>query len=174
MARLFVAAVTPQPLLMAVPLIRTPPPPAASPADTGQPPKMKRAKVRQVDEALEVQDAQPLVRRSTRARKRPAAFDQEAEYKPAPSASRGEPNKRIKIVQRRNPPRKATASPLPEVPLPDDVLLEAFAPMRPEELQQWRGWTEVESEPVSSPHASTLRYPHHELTTPPRPFSIIF
>jgi len=47
--------------------------------------------------------------------------------------------------QRRNPKRKAA----PEVfDLPDDLLDKALAPMGPEELDEWEGWVELESDPA--------------------------
>lgn len=50
--------------------------------------------------------------------------------------------------QRRNPKRKAAAPPQSHV-LPDDLLEEALKPLTSEDLDEWDGWIELESEPVS-------------------------
>ena len=50
---------------------------------------------------------------------------------------------------RRNPKRKA-AEPSKLLPcLPDNLLVEALRPLRPAEIEEWEGWVELESEPVS-------------------------
>ena len=56
--------------------------------------------------------------------------------------------------ERRNPKRTASAMAQPQVvegPSHDDILEETLKPMEPEELEQWTGWIELESEPVGHP-----------------------
>ena len=63
------------------------------------------------------------------------------------------PTKKVKIVMRRNPPREAAAEPAYaglSLPSEDEVLEEAFLPLTAQERETWTGWTEVESEPVST------------------------
>ncbi len=50
--------------------------------------------------------------------------------------------------KRRNPKRKAAAPPQSHV-LPDNLLEEAMRPLTSEEIEEWDGWIELESEPVS-------------------------
>ena len=94
-------------------------------------------------------------RRSGRTTKRLAAYqdpDSDDELF-APSSPITPPAKKIKAVVRRNPQREAVAAALShsDISLPDEdeVLEAAFAPLTAEEREQWTGWTEVESEPVS-------------------------
>ena len=52
---------------------------------------------------------------------------------------------------RRNPKRKAS-EPIKAVEGPSANLLEeALKPLEPAEIEQWEGWVELESEPVSTP-----------------------
>lgn len=50
--------------------------------------------------------------------------------------------------KRRNPKRKAAAPPESHV-LPDNLLEEAMKPLTFEDIEEWDGWIELESEPVS-------------------------
>lgn len=51
---------------------------------------------------------------------------------------------------RRNPKRKATEASKILQGLPDDLLVEALRPLEPKEIEEWEGWVELESEPVST------------------------
>lgn len=82
---------------------------------------------------------------------------------------------------RRNPKRTASSAlmdaPLSDIPIPDNLLEEALAPLTQEELNEWKGWIEFESDPVSLGH-----FPHRLLEYPSshlnifisRPSSILF
>lgn len=64
--------------------------------------------------------------------------------------------------QRRNAKRKAAAPPQSHV-LPDNLLEEALKPLTSEDIEEWDGWIELESEPVSLRQAnklSSLLTPH--------------
>lgn len=55
---------------------------------------------------------------------------------------------------RRNPKRKAQEQAEEQAKalnIPENLLEEALAPMTPEEIQEWEGWQELESDPVRSP-----------------------
>lgn len=71
--------------------------------------------------------------------------------------------------QRRNPKRKAAAPPQSHT-VPDNLLDEALKPLSSEEIEEWDGWIELESEPVSK-----LDKQSHLLVTytMPRPFSTL-
>ncbi|KAM3508192.1 hypothetical protein MY10362_001325 [Beauveria mimosiformis] len=49
--------------------------------------------------------------------------------------------------KRRNPKRKAAAPPQSHV-LPDNLLEEALKPLTPDDIEDWDGWIELESEPA--------------------------
>lgn len=90
------------------------------------------------------EDVPPTLRRSGRARKVKARdlhmgdADSEDEITSSPTFQKYEAR------PRRNPKRKAA----PEVfDLPVEMLAAALAPVRPEELQDWEGWIELESDP---------------------------
>lgn len=89
----------------------------------------------------------PAVRRSGRNRKirgqdllmGDAGSEDELTSSPAAQKSPG-----LKEQPRRNPKRKAA----PEIfDIPDDLLEAALAPVSPEELKEWEGWSELESDP---------------------------
>lgn len=50
---------------------------------------------------------------------------------------------------RRNPKRKAAETPALNYKLPDNLLEEALRPLSPREIEEWEGWIEIESDPVS-------------------------
>jgi ubiquitin carboxyl-terminal hydrolase L5 len=50
---------------------------------------------------------------------------------------------------RRNPKRKATDSARKGTAASIDLLEEALRPLEPKEIEEWEGWIELESEPVS-------------------------
>lgn len=52
---------------------------------------------------------------------------------------------------RRNPKRKAAEAARESIDLPDNLLDEALRPLTPADIEEWEGWVELESEPVSSP-----------------------
>lgn len=54
----------------------------------------------------------------------------------------------VEREQRRNPKRKAGAPPQNHT-VPDKLLEEALKPLSSEEIEEWDGWIELESEPVS-------------------------
>ena len=131
---------------------------AASPALSTQSEKANL----QTDDALTNGAAVNGTRRSGRTTKRPMGYqdpDTEDELYRDPVGST--PAKRIKIVTRRNPPREAAAqiSTPPDLSIPDqdEILEAAFAPLTSEEREQWTGWTEVESEPVSAAQPTKLQ-----------------
>jgi ubiquitin carboxyl-terminal hydrolase L5 len=93
--------------------------------------------VAQLDEEMPA-----TLRRSGRTRKSPGLYmgdaDSEDELVSSPTFKKSQER------PRRNPKRKAT----PEVfDLPEEMLEAALAPVRPEELQEWEGWIELESDP---------------------------
>jgi hypothetical protein len=92
------------------------------------------------------------VRRSGRTSKRPPIFGEKKEISEKEAAK--EPAvKRTKVIVKRNPPREAvTAAPKYSFPVPnlESVHEETFAPLAPKELEEWRGWCSVESEPVGA------------------------
>ncbi|OIW26380.1 cysteine proteinase [Coniochaeta ligniaria NRRL 30616] len=94
-------------------------------------------------------DAPPTVRRSGRARRPPAIqlgenSNSKDEIKSSPTFAKSV-QKSTADEQRRNPKRKAA----PEVfDLPDDLLDKALAPMEPNELDKWKAWVELESDPA--------------------------
>jgi ubiquitin carboxyl-terminal hydrolase L5 len=56
---------------------------------------------------------------------------------------------------RRNPKRKASETVLALAKLPDNLLEEALSPLTARDIEEWEGWVELESEPVS--HSTFLR-----------------
>lgn len=62
----------------------------------------------------------------------------------ASTSSLGEP--------RRNPKRKAAEAARESINLPDNLLDEALRPLTPTDIEEWEGWVELESEPVSIIH----------------------
>lgn len=50
---------------------------------------------------------------------------------------------------RRNPKRKAAEAARESISLPDNLLDEALRPLSPADIEEWEGWVELESEPVS-------------------------
>jgi ubiquitin carboxyl-terminal hydrolase L5 len=50
---------------------------------------------------------------------------------------------------RRNPKRKAADSARKGTAASIDLLKEALRPLEPKEIEEWEGWIELESEPVS-------------------------
>jgi ubiquitin carboxyl-terminal hydrolase L5 len=94
------------------------------------------------------------VRRSERTRKRPANYQgdhDEAEFAPAVSSVASSPvTKKMKFLPRRNPGRQAAAELKQSFPVPssEEIQEKSFTPLSSEELEEWHGWTDVESEPV--------------------------
>lgn len=96
-------------------------------------------------------DADVGLRRSGRARKRPADLQDEHEDGAATEeGDRPPPAKKPKTPPRRNARRAAAvAQAVYDIPQLDEIHEKAFAPLSPEDLKRWRGWTDFESEPVS-------------------------
>lgn len=65
-----------------------------------------------------------------------------------------DPSKIMSEPSRRNPKRKASESTRLLEGLPEDLLSEALRPLEPKEIEEWKGWVELESEPVR-PHDLT-------------------
>jgi hypothetical protein len=63
---------------------------------------------------------------------------------------------------RRNPKRKASETARQLSLASSDLLEEALRPLEPAEIEEWEGWIELESEPVSKPrsHGSWTRTSH--------------
>lgn len=51
-------------------------------------------------------------------------------------------------VLRRYPKRKAIDTAQSQVEVPDNLLETACSPLAKEEVEEWQGWVELESEPV--------------------------
>lgn len=60
----------------------------------------------------------------------------------SPTSSLNEP--------RRNPKRKTAEAAIESLNLPDNLLDEALRPLTSTDIEEWEGWVELESEPVSS------------------------
>lgn len=58
---------------------------------------------------------------------------------------------------KRNPKRKATEAVVTQSRLSEDTLKEALAPVTMEDIRQWTGWCELESEPVFPSFAPSNR-----------------
>jgi hypothetical protein len=72
---------------------------------------------------------------------------------------------------KRNPKRKASDTTNQVTKLPDEKLLEeALAPLSSEDIQEWEGWIELESEPVST---SRTQITYTLSLTSARPSSIL-
>lgn len=56
---------------------------------------------------------------------------------------------------RRNPKRKAAETPATNYKIPENLLEESFRPLSASEIEEWEGWIEIESDPVSVPATST-------------------
>lgn len=65
---------------------------------------------------------------------------------------------------RRNPKRKANNAAAAKVDLPDHLLEEALAPLTAQEIEEWEGWVELESEPVSDYCCKCARVDYNETT----------
>jgi ubiquitin carboxyl-terminal hydrolase L5 len=59
---------------------------------------------------------------------------------------------------RRNPKRKAAEVARESINLPDNLLDEALRPLTPTDIEEWDGWVELESEPVSIAHSCVVSY----------------
>ena len=89
-----------------------------------------------------------LVRRSGRAR-RPVTRDRGDEDELATSAATNQPVENgSPQTTRRNPKRKATTA-APSYNIPDNLREVSLAALGTDELKEWLGWVELESEPVS-------------------------
>ena len=53
---------------------------------------------------------------------------------------------------RRNPKRKASEAAIHVSNLPENLLDEALSPLSAKDIEEWEGWIELESEPVSISH----------------------
>ena len=128
-----------------------------------------RSKADSTKDSLERAADTPALRRSTRSTRRPSNYS-ESKSPPKRKAAKetvvtvpASPPKRRAAKDavvtvpaamsepRRNPKRKASIVTNRQVDLPDDLLEEALAPLTAEEIEEWAGWTELESEPVSKP-----------------------
>ncbi len=109
-------------------------------------------------------DAGGGVRRSGRVPKRRAVYGDEQDedelaHAPPPPRNPSQAKKKVRVLPRRNPTREAAAaaprygSPVPDA---DEILEKALAPLLPKDLEEWRGWTDVESEPVRNPRALVM------------------
>jgi ubiquitin carboxyl-terminal hydrolase L5 len=56
------------------------------------------------------------------------------------------------LEPRRNPKRKAAEAAVENFDLPENILDESLAPLRPNEQDEWHSWIEIESEPVGADH----------------------
>lgn len=97
---------------------------------------------RETDPPLQAPDTQPAgppLRRSTRLAGLPTI------------AKLGANGLAVMSEPSRNPKRKASeAANQTTTTLPDKLLDEALAPLTPRDVQEWEGWIELESEPVSN------------------------
>ncbi|KAJ4164157.1 hypothetical protein LMH87_005842 [Akanthomyces muscarius] len=91
----------------------------------------------------------PSGRRRSKRLARPGIVVQIRRKKPdGKTASRKmSPSDLASSEKRRNPKRKAAAPPQSHV-LPDNLLEEAMRPLTSEEIEEWDGWIELESEPA--------------------------
>lgn len=86
----------------------------------------------------------PLRRSSRQTPASAADKTREASAETASTSSLSEP--------RRNPKRKAAEVARESINLPDNLLDEALRPLTPTDIEEWDGWVELESEPVSFIH----------------------
>lgn len=68
----------------------------------------------------------------------------------APEAFVESPSTSSPNEPRRNPKRKAAEAATEALNLPDNLLDEALRPLTAADVEEWEGWVELESEPVSS------------------------
>lgn len=94
------------------------------------------------------------LRRSTRHRAAKAA-QPAADPAPPRGARKTSAAKATMDEPRRNPKRKASEPPKRLDGLPSDLLEEALKPLTQAEIEEWEGWIELESEPVSWAFIST-------------------
>ena len=59
---------------------------------------------------------------------------------------------------RRNPKRKASEAAKNVHNLPENLLDEALAPLSIKDIEEWEGWIELESEPVSFPRRKEIKH----------------
>lgn len=75
---------------------------------------------------------------------------------------KGEDEDITTLSERRNPKRTASAMAHPQAMIEsshDDILEETLKPMEAEELGEWAGWVELESEPVRHPRSYRSKRP---------------
>lgn len=91
------------------------------------------------------------VRRSGRARAAPVKLQDSLATSEATTAAAAAAATSTGNGSRRNPKRKAS-EPARQLGFPPSVLLnEALRPLEPADIEEWEGWIELESEPVSWP-----------------------
>lgn len=83
----------------------------------------------------------PLRRSSRQPATTAAVKTREVSAETASTSSLNEP--------RRNPKRKAAEAARESINLPDNLLDEALRPLTSADIEEWEGWIELESEPVS-------------------------
>ena len=100
--------------------------------------------------------SQPLRRSSRRAAKLARLSPDPSP--PARAAKKSPPvnNDKTMTESRRNPKRKASESSKHLDGMPADLLQEALRPLDQKEIEEWDGWIELESEPVSPPALKPL------------------
>lgn len=89
-------------------------------------------------------DDAPSERPLRRSSRRAATIAVKAPEAPIETSSTSSLNER-----RRNPKRKAAEAATESLNLPEDMLDEALAPLTSADIEEWEGWVELESEPVS-------------------------
>lgn len=92
--------------------------------------------------------SQPL-RRSSRRSHRPVRLSNELFSAPPARKKRLASSKIMTEPSRQNPKRKASEPARRANGLPSDLLSEALRPLESSEIEEWDGWIELESEPVS-------------------------
>lgn len=90
------------------------------------------------------------VRRSSRQPAKPNRLCSGAQVATLRGKKRLVPSKMTKEPSRQNPKRKASEPAKLRNGLPSGLLAEALRPLESEEIEEWEGWVELESEPVSS------------------------
>lgn len=100
------------------------------------------------DDRVEANKTPPR-RRSARISERLTTITVSTKPAPQSSATMSEP--------RRNPKRKASEAANQLNDLPDKLLDEALARLSAQEIEEWEGWIELESEPVGFPHLCGAR-----------------
>ena len=95
------------------------------------------------------QPTAPFLRRSARRTTRPSYLSPDRAPPRAKAKKRPPSSAKMTAPARRNPKRKANEPSKFLSDLPSDLLSEALKPLEPNEIEEWEGWVELESEPVS-------------------------